>query len=413
MHRGGQKTDSEYLRIAKSVYVTCRVFSNKRLYLQSSAGVIRLYYFFLYAGSAAWYPFFSVYLKDRGLSGTQIGLVFSMVPLMMLLALPAWGVAADHWGRRRVMLLLVATTALLASGFLAMHAFVQLLVWTAVFAIVYNPIAPLLDSLALDHVEQAKDTSFGRLRVWGSIGWAVATPAVGWFIAGKDTRYVFILAAILLTVSFLMGLTARNDIGKRSIVRLSSDELIPVLKNKTLFLFLALIVLIAIGRVAMWNFYSVYLRDIGAGNQLLGIAFSVQAFSELPFFFYAGIVIKRFGLRKVLIFSLLAMAVRIMAYTMIDNPIHAVLIDMSHGLTFSLFIVACIEFVNVLVPENLRATGQTLFWAAHFGAGAILGNTMAGLLYDHMNVKQMYLVCAGTICLGLLVATVAPRLKRP
>ena len=75
----------------------------------------------------------------------------------------------------------------------------------------------------------------------------------------------------------LIGLLTRNDVGKRSIVRISRAELFSVLRNKALFMFLALIVLIAVGRVAMWNFYSGYLRDIGADNQLIGVAFSVQA----------------------------------------------------------------------------------------------------------------------------------------
>ena len=367
----------------------------------NSPNTLRIVYLFVYAASASWYPFFSVFLKDRGLSGTQIGLVFSMVPLMMLLALPVWGMAADQFGRKRVMLFLVSAVAISAPGFTMMNDFMSFLLWTAFFSVVYNPIAPLVDSLALDHVAANRNTSFGRLRIWGSVGWGVATPLVGWFVTGKDTGLVFVIAAALMAVSFLIGFMARNGFGHTPVLRLSRWDLLSVLRNKPLFIFLGLIVCIAVGRIAMWNFYSVYLRDIGANNQLIGMAFGIQAASELPVLFFAGAIIARAGLHKVMVCTLAAMAVRMTAYTFISNPVWALVIDISHGLTFGLFLVACVEFVNTLVPQNLRATGQALFWAGHFGAGAILGNTMAGVLCDMMGVKQMYLVCAGIITFGM------------
>jgi len=55
-----------------------------------------------------------------------------------------------------------------------------------------------------------------------------------------------------------------------------------------------------------------------------------------------------------------------------------------------LFLAASVEYVNQLVPSPWRATGQSLFWAAHMGIGAILGNTLAGFFYDRLGVQGMY-----------------------
>jgi PPP family 3-phenylpropionic acid transporter len=61
-----------------------------------------------------------------------------------------------------------------------------------------------------------------------------------------------------------------------------------------------------------------------------------------------------------------------------------------HGLSYSLFIVSAVEYVNELVPPAWRATGQSLYAAACFGAGTLAGNTFAGYLYDQMPLQQVY-----------------------
>jgi PPP family 3-phenylpropionic acid transporter len=77
-----------------------------------------------------------------------------------------------------------------------------------------------------------------------------------------------------------------------------------------------------------------------------------------------------------------------------------VALQLLHG-TFSLLLVASVEYLNRLVPRAWRATGQALFSAAHMGAGAILGNLLSGFLYDRLGVQGMYRVS------GLLILTVA------
>ena len=93
---------------------------------------------------------------------------------------------------------------------------------------------------------------------------------------------------------------------------------------------------------------------------------------------------------------------RVYLYSWISQPALAVAVEVMHG-TFSLFLVASVEYINGLVPRAWRATGQSLFWAAYFGAGSILGNSLAGYLHDRVGVQGMFRL-NGYILLGVALA---------
>jgi MFS family permease len=61
-----------------------------------------------------------------------------------------------------------------------------------------------------------------------------------------------------------------------------------------------------------------------------------------------------------------------------------------NGLTWTLLWVSSVEFVNNLIPAKWRTTGQSMLWAAYFGAGAVSGNILNGWMYQLMPMKQVY-----------------------
>ncbi len=98
-------------------------------------------------------------------------------------------------------------------------------------------------------------------------------------------------------------------------------------------------------------------------------------------------------------------ALRLLLYSLVKNPNAAILIEILHGISWSLFWVVCVEYVNMLVREDWRATGQSLLYAAYYGAGAIAGNFWTGYLYDtKMKVAQIFLLNAGIVSIvGLFI----------
>ena len=84
----------------------------------------KFFYFFYFSAIGILAPFLNIYLKQIGLTGSQIGLLGSFPPLLVLLANPFWGAIADRWKAQRLVLILGALVGALVSPlFLWTHNF--------------------------------------------------------------------------------------------------------------------------------------------------------------------------------------------------------------------------------------------------------------------------------------------------
>jgi len=154
----------------------------------------------------------------------------------------------------------------------------------------------------------------------------------------------------------------------------------------------------------------VYYHEIGAPNSIIGLAFAVQAISELPFFFFGKKLVNKFGTARVFQFTMLATALRMMAYGLNQTPEIAVGIGVMHGISIGLFFVSIVAFVHNIVPPHLRSTGQSLIHTFYAG-GVAFGNILTGILDDFISVRTTMLVNSGMITLLILFVSIAIAFK--
>jgi PPP family 3-phenylpropionic acid transporter len=155
---------------------------------------------------------------------------------------------------------------------------------------------------------------------------------------------------------------------------------------------------VSTGATTIWNFYSLYMKENGASASLVGYGLSFQGLCELPLFYFSARIILRLGLKTTLVITVIATALRMLLYSVIKNPAAALPVEVLHGISWSLFWVVCVEYVNKLVDKKWLATGQSLLYAAYFGAGAIAGNYWTGYLYDsNMKLSAIFLLNAGIV----------------
>jgi PPP family 3-phenylpropionic acid transporter len=205
---------------------------------------------------------------------------------------------------------------------------------------------------------------------------------------------------MLLTFIIAFSLHSRQRAAqvKERVVPLKKD-LMEILRNRKLMFLLLCVFLIYAASTPIYYFYSIYMKENGASSSLIGFAISFQGLCEIPLFYYSARIISRIGIKTTLLISVFATALRMLLYSMVNEPYFAVSIELLHGVAWSLFWVACVEQVNMLVKENLRATGQSFLSAALLGAGAIAGNLWAGFLYESNTVSSIYLLNAAIISL--------------
>ncbi len=372
-------------------------------FLKSPTTNLRLLYVFSYASGTAWIPFFGLFLKDKGLQGSEIGYISGLIWIVMLVFQPLWGLRADKLGRVLSFRIAVTMTAIMLTLFFLFGASSPaIIVLTLGSALFYIAILPLLDTLVLDHVAQTRtNIKYGDLRFWGAVGASLGAQTSSLVIDAFPTRAIFIVAAVYLVLAIPFSLRLKIPILSDVRMKMEFSDLRPTLKSRTLVSFLMLIAIVSVCQTSIWYYLPIYLTDIGATNYVAGLAITIDGISELPFYFLVAVLFRNIGIRYTILLAFLATSLRLFLYSINDAPIIVLLIETLNGLSWTLLWVSAVELVNLQVKAEWRATGQSLLWAAYYGAGQILGNIYTGHLYEHMSMKQIY----GINSVVVLVAT--------
>ncbi len=373
----------------------------------TEAAKLRVLYFLVFSCTASWLPIFADFLKERGLTGIQISTILSISPLMMFLVQPFVGVLSDKFGYKRTLVIASFFAAASYVFYLFESSFQVYFVITVCMALFYNSVQPLLDSLSLQLIKKQPGFSYGTLRIAGAAGWAFTGIIVGYYINAINTSVIFIYSAITMLLVFLFAFFLAPDAAKNAVVKQAATGTAwQVIRNRDLIFLLVCVFLVSTGGTTIWNFYSIYMKEQGASAALVGYGISLQGLCELPLFYFSARIIHRFGTKTTLLVTIFATALRMLLYSQIKNPHAALFIELLHGVSWSLFWVVCVEYVNKLVMEEWRATGQSLLYAAYYGLGAIAGNYWTGYLYDaKLKISAIFLLNAGMVFItGILVA---------
>lgn len=371
--------------------------------------VLRIIFFLSSAGFASWSIFFNIYLKEAlEFSTSKIGILSSILPFASLLVLPVWGILADKYHRKSMFLLSLFMSMILINGILLFDNFYHFLFFLLVFGSFYSPLSPMLDTIALDFVEQNPNDSYGEIRLWSSAGWAFSTVVVGYLLKGIDIKFIFPITAALFLANGLFMLFLYKPLKvTRNIEAIKFSHLWQLIINSPrLMVFIAIIFVYGILTAPVMLFINLYYNEINAQSHHIGYAFAVQALFELPFFFYGKRILNRFGAQKVMVFAMAVTMIRMFLYGIISNPLVAICVGVMHGVTIALFLVSVIQQIHEFIPSKWRATGQSFIYIFYFGVGTALGYALSGHLSDMFSVRTTMLIMAAAIFVLIAITIV-------
>lgn len=350
--------------------------------------------FFLVNGAfASWQSFYNLHLDRIGFSSMQIGILGALFIATAALILPLWGMLADKYGNNRVLLLLTLSCSLLVfliGGTLQFHWMVVMILLISLF---HQPAGAVVDGMAALYVKDNPRFSFGQFRLWSSAGYASFSLLLG-YLARQGTQVIFKASALLFLLVSLFNLISipPGRVRENKLVNFRSFGLF--FRNVGMFGLLTIILLFGMAIAPLQQFINLYYGDIGASNTFIGWVFFVQALPEIPAYFIASRMVKRVGAEKVILFSMLVSALRMLFYGLIHQPEVAIFFSILHCVTIAFFLVGVVEFIQARTPGHLRSTAQSLIWAFHFGAGIMLGNLSLGYLRGQIGMNGAMLVHA-------------------
>lgn len=360
----------------------------------------KLFYFLFFAAASFLFPFLTLYYEGLGLSGRQIGLLAAIPPLMVLSAASLWGGLADGLQQhKRLLKLAIAGTVVSVLILSFITTFVWLIPVVVAYAFFGAPVMPLVDNTVLGLLGDRKH-EYGKQRLWGAIGWGLVAPGAGWLIEQFGLSWSFYGYVILMLGCLFVSW--HLPIAPAKLGGTFWQSLRLFLNNKQWLFFLVVIFIGGVNLAIIHNYLFLYMNGLGATKTLMGISLTFATFSEVAFFFFSDQLLKRLGIRRLLMLALLASAIRTLAFSIIQVPWLVLLAQFLHGPSFAMMWAAGVAFADRMAPKGMGATAQGLLTSVNFGLGAVVGALVGGFLYEYVGPFTMYRWAGISVLLGAL-----------
>ncbi|XP_050431402.1 major facilitator superfamily domain-containing protein 6-A-like isoform X1 [Adelges cooleyi] len=406
---------------------------------------MKMNYFFAWGAYAPVIPFCATIGKQRGYSALAMGITLTGLQIPSLIVRPLLGSVTDAYQCRKLMFLIgEVLSALAVLGLIFLPGatvaesiadeivFNTLLYWVFFFLLFFLYLGCVMRSLMEDTicVSLLGDNvhNYGQQRVWGAIGYGIISIVSGvvvdWFSIGQahdDFRPGFVIAFIC--VAFDVYVSAKIKVEQVKKTETFSGNMKTVLTDFRVIVFLIATISFGFFYTFVLYFVTWYLEDITNLHHpeyephiktIQGLSQTIQCFlGEVPFYFVSSYIIKKVGHMNVFSLTFVAYAIRFALYSIIENPVVALSVEIFHGITFALPYSAGVAYAAKLAPVGAEGTMQGLVGMTMKGIGIPMGNFVGGYIIKNLGIVDAFRIFSiGSLMVCIVVSTMNLIVKR-
>ena len=366
----------------------------------SSLISIRFFYAAYFAAMGLILPYFPVYLADLGFNTLWVGIFVGALTATKVIAPPLAGALLEYrQTNTRTFLLLASCLAAAASAALILHLNTSLmLVIILLFGFFWAAILPLTDGLSLV-VSEISMMSYGRLRVWGSVGFVMATLFGGYWLVGESIGQFPLILTALLVLTTIAGIGFPNIQSLNEHPSCSSESL----PNQRALLWLFFIgFCMQASHGAYYGFFSLYMLDVGYSGGEIGLFWILGVLAEIVLMWYWSISIQKASPVWVLGICLILASLRWVGLASTTNVIAIVLLQLLHAASFAAFHLSTVAWVRKFADSKHQTSSQGWYSSLGFGLGSTIGIMLCGYIVETQGYSSAFYACTFIALLGLL-----------
>ena len=353
------------------------------------------FYLFYFATLGILVPYWGLYLQWEGFSAREIGELTAILLATRIIAPNVWGWIADHRGQRMRIVRLASFLSIVAfSAVFISQSYYWIAAVLVVFSFFWNASLPQFEVTTLQHLGEHSH-HYSKSRVWGSIGFILIVMSLGWLMDRFDAGIV--PYALLFSISgiWLISLVVPESASRH--LSLNHIPLKQVLKQPSVRAFLSICFLMLVSHGPYYTFYSIYLEQHGYSRTLIGQLWALGVIAELLVFLVMHRWLPRFGIRKVLLVSLLLAGLRWVLIALFADKIAVLIAAQSlHAASYGAYHAASIAWVHQHFTGRNQGRGQALYSSVSFGAGGAMGSLLSGYLWLSPGPEITFLLAALT-----------------
>lgn len=357
------------------------------------------------AGIGTLLPYLVLYLTSRGLTATGAGLVIGLMSGVGVVVIPLWGRLADgrlglvRTLRLSLVLAAAAALALLAAG----RTVPAIVVCALLLAAARAPGEALSDALTVDVLGDAAD--YGRIRMWASVGFAVAVGLWGWALGHTGLGLILLAypAALLAAVLSTRGIAVSPATPPSGPAAGGTTDPPRPLSPPVLVL-LAGVLVFGVAMATTFTVLPLRIVDVGGAVLVVGVSSVVGAAAEIPLMHRSAWLARRYGSRAIVLLGGLMFAVALALYGTVSSPWGLVATSALRGGGYALVYVGLVVRVRDAFPPGQQARGQALLQTLLMGVGPVAGASLGGLGYSHLPATVLFDLAAAAALLGAFAA---------
>lgn len=368
-------------------------------------GLVRLafaaFFFFYFAYIGLMSPYASLYFASRNFGAIEIAALMSMFQITRILGPFAWGWLADI--RRDRLGIMRVTSVMACIIFLAifyLESYLPLLIWMFLLNTVISSLMPLGEAATVHALYKNNDFDrrYGRLRLWGSIGFiAMVLSAGAWFERFGIESFPYFGITALLIMTVLTTTLREPAIEATHHVEVKLGR---VLKNTQVQWFLSANFWMIFGHASLYVFYSLYLDKLGYSKGEIGLFWMLGVLSEVIFFYFQSYFYARYTTKNILLTAYLIATIRFALIAYLPELLVLVVAQIMHAATFGAHHSASIKMLQTWFKGPLQARGQALYTTVSYGIGGTVGGLVAGWVWEYLAPAHVFGLAAVSSFLG-------------
>ncbi|MCT4714397.1 oligosaccharide MFS transporter [Enterobacteriaceae bacterium H18W14] len=375
-------------------------------------------YFFTWSSS---FGLYALWLSQKvGLDSITIGSVFAINGVFAVILKPVYGYIMDKIGMSKWLLYFVcAVSALMAPFFVTVyqplllsHTTVGIIIGALYLSLGWYAGVAASESYA-DRFSRLYGLEFGRIRMWGSLGWAMAASVSGLlfnftplanFLVSSATSVLMLLVLISLKIGD-DRLRNNNVISANKIV---FADVLMLLKNRKFWMFSLYVAGVAwmmfVAEQQFPRYFVSFFDTKEQGNAWYGYLSTVQSGTEFVMMMFIPLLVNHYGAKRGLLLCGCVVGARLIASGLTTDPVIISIIKPLYGIEISLLLISVFKYIAEHFHKKINATMYLLGYQAMIYVGSVVVAPPAGYLYDKIGFEHTYLMMG---CCALLFTLIS------
>ncbi|WP_331347085.1 MFS transporter [Cellvibrio sp. UBA7661] len=363
------------------------------------------FYFFYFAVVGTLIPYWGVYLKDLGYSSQDVGVLSAIIMATRIIAPNFWGWLADHT-RQRLRIIRVGSFAacIIFAGILLDQRYWWLVLVVSCYTFFWHAVLPQFEVITLGYLGNNYHR-YSQIRLWGSLGFIAAVVGLGLVFDVLPVRYLPLFILTFLILIWLSSLSLQDASIKKSDT--ARGGFLQLVLQPGMLCFLVASFLLQLSHGPYYTFYTLYLvENYAYTSTAAGLLWALGVLAEVAIFIVMHRLLPQFSLRHLLIFSLVATAVRWLLIGFYADSLAILLFaQLLHACSFGIAHAAAIEWIRIHFQGSHQGQAQAMYSSLGFGAGGAAGALIGGLLWDY-SAAMTYTLAAAAVLLAAVLCVV-------